>query len=66
METWKRADRCRLRIFSTDRYNLPGTGIYTRAISAINVAAIYSLLMYGSTGNGNFCGIDLKTEEIRS
>ncbi|KEO71704.1 TetR/AcrR family transcriptional regulator [Anditalea andensis] len=46
----------------TDRL-FEGTGVNFRAISALNVAAIYYLALYGSTGNSKFCGIDLATEE---
>lgn len=48
----------------SDKY-FTDTAVNFRAISAVNVTALYYLALHSTADNGTFCGIDLSTEEGR-
>lgn len=52
-------------LFEVADQTFKDSSINFRAISAINVAALYYLALYGASKNGTFCEIDLGSPEER-
>lgn len=50
-------------LFEAANSEIKETAVDFRAVSAINVAALYYLGLHAASNNGTFCGLDLNTTE---
>ncbi|AFL82842.1 transcriptional regulator [Belliella baltica DSM 15883] len=51
------------KLFEAAKVEIKETAVDFRAVSAINVAALYYLGLHAASNNGTFCGLDLNTTE---